>query len=296
MPFSKTKGKHDANYWTNFYEEFIVKALKNCGYDAYKSVANLNNIAKDIIQQLASSDIVLAVLTDSNANVFYELGVRHCLHRGTIMILEEGKRAPFDIGQHGILFYRSTDSGYDLSSFTEDLKVWIQKAEKMQEDNLVWDSLKYQEISEVVNLSFATCKHCVDLILNNMNCEGKSIEEKLEIPLALINHFNDDLKKRGHANARQVSIIHCDHKWQKERLLVHLDPNLKNVPSSEWWKDVTLNDQSVFHEIIKRRGSGFRLVQIGERVNRLTAVTFETVDLQLFDKCVVVSEAHYYQR
>jgi hypothetical protein len=65
----------------------------------------MGNIIKAIVNELYYSHIVLAVLTDYNPNVLYELGTRHSLKRGTIMMLQKGQKIPFDIAQYGVIYY-----------------------------------------------------------------------------------------------------------------------------------------------------------------------------------------------
>jgi hypothetical protein len=99
-----------------------------------RSDAGPNHIIKNLLSQLMESDIVLAVLTDGNPNVCYELGVRHTLKNGTIMILEHGEKIPFDLGEYGIIRYDDTDR----NSFQNDLEKFIIKSEKEHEiDNPV---------------------------------------------------------------------------------------------------------------------------------------------------------------
>jgi hypothetical protein len=105
MPFSKTKGKRTAKYWDDFFSNFIKPAVENLGYTCKRSNAKPGNIMKAIVNDLVNSDVVLAVLTDYNANVLYELGTRHSLKRGTIMMLERGQKIPFDIAQYGVIYY-----------------------------------------------------------------------------------------------------------------------------------------------------------------------------------------------
>ena len=62
----------------------------------------------NIINNIENSDIVIAVLTDFNSNVWYELGIRHTLRTGTIMLLQEGQKVPFDISDFGIVFYKDS--------------------------------------------------------------------------------------------------------------------------------------------------------------------------------------------
>jgi hypothetical protein len=95
MPFSKTVDKHTAEYWDSFFSNFIQPAVENLGYTCKRSSAKPGNIMKAIVNDLVNSDLVLAVLTDYNPNVLYELGTRHSLKRGTIMMLERGQKIPF---------------------------------------------------------------------------------------------------------------------------------------------------------------------------------------------------------
>src|SRR5215472_18313332 len=96
MPFSTIGTKHTAKYWDKLFSNFIKPAVDNLGYTCKRSTADPGNIMKAIINELVNSDVVLAVLTDYNPNVWYELGTRHSLKHGTIMMLERGQDIPFD--------------------------------------------------------------------------------------------------------------------------------------------------------------------------------------------------------
>ena len=97
MPYSTTGDKHTTKYWDRFFSNFIKPAVENLGYTCKRSSADPGNIMKAIVSELVNSDLVLAVLTDYNPNVLYELGTRHSLKHGTIMMLETGQHIPFDI-------------------------------------------------------------------------------------------------------------------------------------------------------------------------------------------------------
>ena len=56
----------------------------------------IGSITKNILQYIFYSKAIIADLTDSNPNVFYELGVAHAIGRKTILITQE-ERIPFDI-------------------------------------------------------------------------------------------------------------------------------------------------------------------------------------------------------
>lgn len=127
MPFSATTEKHTASYWNNFFFKFVKPSIEKLGYSCTRSKAQPSNIIKDILKELLDADLVLAVLTDFNANVWYELGIRHALRKGTIMMIEEGQKLPFDISQYGVIKYEDTIAG--ASDFEEKLRSFIQKIE-----------------------------------------------------------------------------------------------------------------------------------------------------------------------
>lgn len=136
MPFS-TKGTRPDRYWDNFFSDFIKPSVEKLGYTCTRSSADPGNIMKAIVNELVNSDVVLAVLTDYNPNVWYELGTRHSLKHGTIMMLESGQDIPFDIAQYGVIYYE--DKVADVPKFQEDLRKAIQKIESDGPDSPVQD-------------------------------------------------------------------------------------------------------------------------------------------------------------
>lgn len=63
-------------------------------------------VIEDIAEQLVESDIVIADLSGRNANVFYELGVRHATNVNTILIAADEEDVPFDLRHLRTFFYR----------------------------------------------------------------------------------------------------------------------------------------------------------------------------------------------
>lgn len=58
------------------------------------------NLVDAIIRRLSCADVVIAVLTGRNPNVFYELGIRHSLRLNTIMLVEQWDEYPFDLSSY----------------------------------------------------------------------------------------------------------------------------------------------------------------------------------------------------
>jgi hypothetical protein len=54
-------------------------------------------IMQDVREHIADAHVVIADLTDSNPNVYYELGLAHELHKPSVLIVQRGEHLPFDI-------------------------------------------------------------------------------------------------------------------------------------------------------------------------------------------------------
>jgi len=114
MPFSETTEFHTEEYWSNHFENFLKPLIDSCsGVEAFRSVPLRQDILRQILNDLVFSPIVVADLTDSNPNVYWELGVRLSFRYGTITIANEGSDIPFDIKTKGVLFYPSDPNQRD---------------------------------------------------------------------------------------------------------------------------------------------------------------------------------------
>jgi len=85
------------------FEELIKPALNEKGYDEpYRTIDNAQPgaINTQIITELYEADLVIADLSGSNPNVFYELALRHSVGKPFIHISDNPENIPFDI--HGI--------------------------------------------------------------------------------------------------------------------------------------------------------------------------------------------------
>lgn len=107
MPFSKTTNEHDEIYWTEFFN-MIKRIMESNGYSCTRSEVGPYKLFSNIVVNIEKSDVVVAILTDFNSNVWYELGIRHTLKTGTIMLLQDNQSPPFDIKDFGIIFYKDS--------------------------------------------------------------------------------------------------------------------------------------------------------------------------------------------
>ena len=106
MPFSKTSEEHTEVYWTEHFDSFLKPTIEEVqGVRAVRSEALRGDILRQIITNLVTFPIVVADLTDYNPNVYWELGVRQSFKHGTITIVENGTKLPFDLSAKGTLTY-----------------------------------------------------------------------------------------------------------------------------------------------------------------------------------------------
>lgn len=62
-------------------------------------------IDDQIFDSISSFDLIIANLTELNANVFYELGISHSMGRPVIQMAETGVKVPFDTVTNRVIFY-----------------------------------------------------------------------------------------------------------------------------------------------------------------------------------------------
>jgi hypothetical protein len=110
--------------YLEIHQRVYKPVCEAAGINCYRidEIARPGSITKDIVEGIIESDIILADLTGKNPNVFYELGIAHCLGNKTIMTCQRGETLPFDIGNYRVLFYEQSISG------AEALKTDLNKA------------------------------------------------------------------------------------------------------------------------------------------------------------------------
>lgn len=107
------------------YDYIIKNAIKkaNPNLEVIRADEELNpgSISNDIFTKLMHSQYVIADITYPNPNVFYELGIRHAIKPGTILIRENVNFSiPFDISHLRYIEYTKEPSGMD--KLAEQLK------------------------------------------------------------------------------------------------------------------------------------------------------------------------------
>lgn len=101
MPFGRKQGGDGR--WYDFdaiYNDLIRPSLETAGFESFRADEESvsGDILTDMFQELLLADLVIADLSIDNANVFYELGVRHALRKRGLVHIQSGRSyMPFDI-------------------------------------------------------------------------------------------------------------------------------------------------------------------------------------------------------
>jgi len=101
MPFGRKPGAGGAIIdFDAVYRDFIAPAIRDAGLDPLRADEEQAGgmIHKPMYERLILCDYAVADLTTANANVFYELGLRHGIKpSSTVMVFSAGSALPFDV-------------------------------------------------------------------------------------------------------------------------------------------------------------------------------------------------------
>ncbi len=112
----------------------IAPALKAVGVQGGTTIdiVEAGNIRVDMFRRLLTADLVVADLSIHNANVFYELGIRHALRdHGTFMLRCDADKFPFDLQTDRYFVYSKDDPAANLP----DLITALQRTKDASQKN-----------------------------------------------------------------------------------------------------------------------------------------------------------------
>jgi len=151
MPFGKKKGGDGSPYDFNaIYKTLIKPALEEAGFEPFRAdeETTSGDILTDMFQELLLADLCICDLSIDNANVYYELGIRHAFRKRGVVHIQAGRAyMPFDIFNVRTLPYHITAEGVPDPAF---IKTDIQAIARMTRDT--WASDRDAVHSPIFNL------------------------------------------------------------------------------------------------------------------------------------------------
>src|SRR5258708_32703547 len=115
------------------HQELIKPALEanDLAGDTTGEIVEAGNIREDMFQLILEADLVVCDITVHNANVFYELGIRHALRKkGTVLIkgVPVADATPFDILTDRYLEYSVDEPGKKLDELVGVIRATLTSA------------------------------------------------------------------------------------------------------------------------------------------------------------------------
>ncbi|MCG8085308.1 MAG: restriction endonuclease [Candidatus Thiodiazotropha taylori] len=95
------------------FEDVYILGIREVAEKLNLIVERADNVEhnKDILEiiqdRIQTCDVVVADTTNSNPNVFYEVGYAHGVEQPTILVCRKGETLPFDIQSKNIILYSS---------------------------------------------------------------------------------------------------------------------------------------------------------------------------------------------
>lgn len=128
--------------------DFIVEpAASDLGLKAIRAdrLGKPGQITLQVIDHILGAKAAVADLTGQNANVYYELAVRHTARLPVVLIAEEGEKLPFDIAQMRTVFLRYTDL-HSAAACRKELSTQLKQAAEGNFDSPIATSVDIRNL------------------------------------------------------------------------------------------------------------------------------------------------------
>ncbi|GEM_PF-1727288 len=134
----------------------LSPVVLECGYGFPVRADNISEpgiITTQVIELLIEADLVIADLSGSNANVFYELAIRHMIKKPIVHIIRVNETLPFDVNQCRTLTYDSTDVE-SVHNFKSSLEKQIKcvESDPLKVDNPICRTIDFNSLKNSNNV------------------------------------------------------------------------------------------------------------------------------------------------
>jgi hypothetical protein len=150
MPFGQKKDPAGAMIdFDTVYRDLIQPAIQDADMEPVRADEEMTGgiIQKPMFERLILCEYAVADLTVANANVFYELGVRHAVRPGcTVLLFANQSRLPFDVEPLRAMPYRLSGAGVpaDLAADRAGIVKRLRASREMATKGVATDSPIYQ--------------------------------------------------------------------------------------------------------------------------------------------------------
>lgn len=116
-------------------KHIVRPAVEGCGYKAVRAdeIDKPGMITSQVIQHVVSDPLVVADLTGTNPNVFYELAVRHAIRKPFIQLIQKSEQIPFDVAGARTIYFDHKDLD-SVAAAKDSIKEQIRELEANPQD------------------------------------------------------------------------------------------------------------------------------------------------------------------
>ncbi|HEX2122447.1 MAG TPA: hypothetical protein VHL59_12460 [Thermoanaerobaculia bacterium] len=102
-----------SEHYNELYEDVIKPVCVSAGLEVIRGDEEFGPgvIIADVTRRIVEAKIIIAEISPTNANVYYELGYAHALSKPTILVAERSTKLPFDVSPFRTLFYENSING-----------------------------------------------------------------------------------------------------------------------------------------------------------------------------------------
>jgi len=233
MPFGK---KPDASGnlvdFDEVYKQIIKPAIEEADFEPIRADEEVTGgiIHKPMFERLILCEYAVADLTTANANVFYELGLRHAVRpSSTVLIFSGSERLPFDVAPLRALPYKLRADGIPENPAKDKAAIRDQLLEAgkaaTESENPVADSPLYQLVNDYPKIAHEpahVAHEKTDIFRRNVEY-SKQIKDRLEAArkdgLAAVRAVETDLGEIKKAESAPVIDLFLSYRavkgWQE---------------------------------------------------------------------------------
>lgn len=189
MPIADVPG-YEVGHFGRVYEHLLKPAIIAAGYHPVRAddAVKTDYIVVGIIQRIVESDMVLCDYSARNANVLYELGIRHAFNKPVVLLKDRQTEKIFDI------------QGLRYTDYDESLRIDAVNRDQLKITNALKETANAtdKEFNSIVRLAgiktaeapaVQTVTEDTSLILNAIAAVERRIEDVEKSTQLKLTHF-----------------------------------------------------------------------------------------------------------
>lgn len=197
------------------FKHIICKALD--GYDIIRAdqIPKPGQITTHVMEHIIECHTLVADLTDNNANVFYELALRHALGKPAILIIQADQEdlVPFDLKDMRVITYDTTDPDAILET-VDLISSYAEEASSVSQDNVIsrvvtlaprWEPVGHNDLLVTLGTIEMGSRFRYELIEPFFERLDEEFNERLEALGASFTNLMEEAKNREYL--KRVKVI-----------------------------------------------------------------------------------------